>query len=123
MRDRSSEELDGVLQAFPDVFEKEVGQPLDPKAFVEILSTMVIEKAEQMIRQRFFDYKPQDIGILIERFKNGQTTIERGEVLELASEPKAPNEHVPESHGSGPIRPNAKQRGKRVQRLPSETPS
>lgn len=123
MRDRSSEELDGVLQAFPDVFEKEVGQPLDLNTFETVLATMIKEKAENLIRQRFFEYKPHDIKTLIERFKNGQATIERGEVPEVAPQPEAINQFIPESHGSGPIRPNAKQRGKRFQRLPSEKTS
>lgn len=66
MRIRGQEEIQGSLQAFKDVYEAQFGKPFDTVKAINVIREM-LEKAEvQIIQQRFFDFRPQDLKLLME---------------------------------------------------------
>ena len=66
MRNRSREELEAILQSFPDVFEAQMGVKLT----VEKLKTILINKLEEqerfLLQQRFIDFTPQSIRAMLQ---------------------------------------------------------
>lgn len=69
MRDRSPEELDAILQAFPDIFEAQFGKSINPALIERVLTDLLNEKELDLIKQRFFDFSPSNLREIIERIK------------------------------------------------------
>lgn len=69
MRDRSPEELDAILQAFPDIFEAQFGKSINPALIEKVLTDLLNEKELDLIKQRFFDFSPANLREIIERIK------------------------------------------------------
>jgi hypothetical protein len=91
MRDRSPEELDAILQSFPDVFENEMGKPINPELVEKVLGDLLAERELNLIKQRFFDFSPANLREVIQRIK----TKPQPELIEAIEpiEPKKRGRH------------------------------
>lgn len=77
MGHRSSEELDGLLQAFPDVFKEQFGKELNHDTLVSIVQTILYSKEEQVIKQRFSDLTPKNLREVLEKLSQPRE-VKRG---------------------------------------------
>lgn len=66
MKIRGHEEIQGSLQTFRDVYKDQFGKDLDNAKAVEIITQMLSKRELEVIQQRFFDFRPQDLKTLIE---------------------------------------------------------
>lgn len=87
MRDRSSEELDAILQAFPDVFESQFGKPLVSGVVESILQEILQEKEKEVIRLRFLDFSPRNLREMLHKIKTKPQNIDTVITIDLV-EPK-----------------------------------
>ena len=58
MRPKSKEELEGLLQHFPDVYRDQMGHDLDVDKVKSIIHGLIEERELFIIRQRFMDLPP-----------------------------------------------------------------
>ena len=66
MRERSHEELQGILQAFPDVFEAQMGTKLTIEKLKAVLTEKLKEKEQFLLDQRFADFSPASLRALLQ---------------------------------------------------------
>lgn len=66
MQNRSREELEGILQTFPDVFESQMGTKLTVERLTEILTKKLKEQEQKLLDQRFFDFDPKSIRMMLQ---------------------------------------------------------
>lgn len=86
MRPKSKEELEGLLQAFPDVFRDQVGHDLDVNKVKAIIRDLIKEREDFIIRQRFLDLPPANLR----------------EILTMLEPPKVEPETLPKKRGPKP---------------------
>ena len=61
MKNRSKEEIDAILQTFPDVFEDLTGNKLTSEQVTEVITEILKLKERDIIRQRFLDFSPLNL--------------------------------------------------------------
>lgn len=76
MRLRGKEEVQGSLQTFMDVYQSQFNKPLDTNKAIEIIAQMLAKKENEAIQQRFFDFHPQDLKVLMELLKPVEKSVE-----------------------------------------------
>ena len=69
MATRAKEEIRAVLEGWPDIFEREFGNPLDKEKMKVILNKMVEEKENDIIRRKFFEYNAIELRSVIEELE------------------------------------------------------
>ena len=74
MRNRSKEELEAILQTFPDVFEDQTGKTLTKEAIVDVIVKILIEKEAQLIKQRFYELSIRDLRCILAKV-NDQPSV------------------------------------------------
>lgn len=82
MRNRSKEELEAILQTFPDVFEDQTGKTLTKEAIIEVIVKILVEKEAQLIKQRFYELSIRDL---------------REILAKMNDQPSVPTPPIPES--------------------------
>lgn len=66
MTDRSKEEIRDILATWPDAFEKSFGKKMDETVMRTVINNILQQKEIDLIRQRFFDFTPQNLRQIIE---------------------------------------------------------
>ena len=69
MATRAKEEIRAVLEGWPDIFEREFGNPLDKEKMKVILNKMIEEKENEIIRRKFFEYNAIELRSVIEELE------------------------------------------------------
>lgn len=67
MKNRTKEEIDSIMQSFPDVFEDQTGRLLTKEAIILIVETILKEKEETLIKQRFCDLSIRDLRTILKK--------------------------------------------------------
>lgn len=65
MRERSLEEIQGILQSFPDVFEAQTGTTLTVERLKEVVTKKLKEQEQKVIEQRFNDFNPLGLRLVL----------------------------------------------------------
>ena len=112
MKYYSAEEIDAILQGFPDVFKNQFGKDLDYDHFHNIIHKLLLEKETQIIEQRFFDLAPKSLRVILEKLKK-RAIIDKqktGVVSDSikSDESKENNAHSPRGHTKRTLRPSVK---------------
>jgi hypothetical protein len=114
MKYYSAEEIDAILQGFPDVFRNQFGKEIDYNHFHEVINKLLLEKETQLIEQRFFDLSPQSLRVILEKLKKRatigkqQTGVDYEPASIKSSEPKKNNAHGPRGDTKRTLRPSTK---------------
>lgn len=72
MKNRSQEEINAILQTFPDVFEDLTGNQLTSAAVQEVIVELLKSKEKELIRQRFFDFSPLNLRDILKKLNEPQ---------------------------------------------------
>lgn len=79
MRDRSKEEIEGILQAFPDVYEAQTGTALTVERLKEVILAKIIQAEQKIIEQRFNDFNPVGLRMVLKMIQEYEEPTEKTE--------------------------------------------
>lgn len=77
MRERSKEEIEGILQAFPDVYEAQTGTALTVERLKEVILTKIIQQEQKIIEQRFNDFNPVGLRMVLKMIQEYEEPNEK----------------------------------------------
>jgi DNA-directed RNA polymerase subunit F len=73
MKNRSQEEIDAILQTFPDVFEDLTGKKLTKEQVSEVITEILKLKERDIIKQRFLDFSPFNLREILKSLNKEET--------------------------------------------------